>query len=286
MGKFKFNGKISEDFGLVIQTPPTYEFPERDLTVAHVPGRNGDVIIDNKCYKNVQRTYSVGIKYYQSSGYYVNFESILDWLNSSNGKYARLEDSYDSDVYRLASFQMNGSFIDYFGKGGAGTITFVCKPQRFLKEGEKDILFESNEAEIVNESSYVAKPLITVSGIDTDFDNVLRMSVIDHFGKATSSITISSYEGTMLFDSEDEVVTDQNGNDLSTNVGMNSLPFPELKTGRNEIVIERYRIESTTVESYSTILARAQHVCRSEYKTYAAIQQTAQEKIFVKSYLY
>lgn len=284
MGKFKFNGKLSEDFGLVIQTPPTYEYPERDLTVAHVPGRNGDVIIDNKCYKNVQRTYSVGIKYYQSSGYYVNFESILDWLNSSNGKYARLEDSYDADVYRLASFQMNGSFVDYFGKGGAGTITFECKPQRFLKVGEKDVLFVSNEAEIVNESSYVAKPLITVSGIETDFDNVLMMSVIDHFGKATSSITISSYEGTMLFDSEDEVVTDQNGNDLSINVGMNSLPFPELKTGRNEIIIERYRIESTTVDAYSTILAGTQHVCRSEYKTYAAIQQTAQEKIFVKSY--
>ena len=27
MGRFKFNGISSEDFGLVIQTPPTYVYP-------------------------------------------------------------------------------------------------------------------------------------------------------------------------------------------------------------------------------------------------------------------
>lgn len=284
MGKFEFNGKSSEDFGLVIQTPPTYEYPQRDITTEHVPGRNGDIVIDNKCYKNVKRTYSIGVKYYQSTGYYENFEAVLDWLNSANGQYVRLEDSYDSSVYRLASFQMEGSFVDYFGKGGAGTITFECKPQRFLKEGEKSILYNGNVADIVNDSSYFSKPLITVSGIETDFDNILMMTVMDHFRKATSSITISSYEGTMLFDSEEETVTDQNGNDLSANVGLNSLPFPELKTGRNEIRIDRYHIESSQVDSYSKLIVDSQHVCRSEYKTYAAIQQTAQEKIFAKSY--
>ena len=46
MGNFKFNGTSSEDLGLVIQTPPTYSFPERELETVHVPGRNGDLIID------------------------------------------------------------------------------------------------------------------------------------------------------------------------------------------------------------------------------------------------
>ena len=48
MGIFKFKDKTSEDFGLVVQTPPTYSYPERDVTITHIPGRDGDIIIDNK----------------------------------------------------------------------------------------------------------------------------------------------------------------------------------------------------------------------------------------------
>jgi len=288
MGKFSFNGKTSEDFGLVVQTPPTYEYPERDLTVAHVPGRNGDIIIDNQCYKNVQRTYSVGLKYYQSSGYYVSFEGILNWLNSANGKYVRLEDTYDSEVYRLASFQMNGNFTDYFGQGGATTITFECKPQRFLKIGEKEHKYVGNIAEINNDSNYVAKPYITIKGIGTNLDTVLMFSVFefsDNHRKSKSNIVISNYIGNMVFDSEEEVVTTTNEYyDLGDKVNLNGTEFPKLYPGRNQLVMNSYLIESTTVNAYSTILATSQSVCNSEYKTYAALEQTAQEKIFVKSY--
>lgn len=284
MGKFKFNGKSSEDFGLVVQTPPTYEYPDRDLTVTHIPGRNGDIILDNNCFRNVQRTYSVGTKYFQPNGYYENFSEVLTWLNSARGKYARLEDSYDPDVYRLASFQMSGSFIDYYGKGGATTVTFVCKPQRFLKSGEEETEYIGDTITIENVNGYTAKPEIKLYDIDVDFGVVLMMSVINCFGEAVSNVTITDYTGSLVLDSEDETATDLDGEDANDYIGLNSLPFPEFQSGANTIVLAEYNAEATTVNSYYTILSNNQYACLSEYKTYAALEQTAQSKIFVKSY--
>lgn len=58
-----FNDISSADLGLVIQAPPAYEFPERDMTSTHIVGRNGDLIVDNKCYKNVTRSYNLAMAY-------------------------------------------------------------------------------------------------------------------------------------------------------------------------------------------------------------------------------
>lgn len=283
MGKFEFNGKSTEDFGLVIQTPPTYEHPERDISKAHIPGRNGDIVLDNKCYKNVQRTYSIGLWYRESLGYYTSFQDILDWLNSANGKYARLEDTYDSEVYRLASFQMNGKFADYFGVGGAATITFDCKPQRFLKSGDIDIVYNDYTAEIANDSTYTAKPYVTISGIDTDNDSVMMLTVLNN-GKATSSITIYNFEGSLIFDSEEEVVMDSSLNDQNDKVNLNSKPFPQLEPGNNTLTLGMYNVKTTRVKAYSSIIFAEQTICKAEYKTYAALEQTAQEKVFMRSY--
>ena len=42
-GKLIFNDVSSEDLGVVIQTPPIYEYPERVYSSANIPGRNGDL---------------------------------------------------------------------------------------------------------------------------------------------------------------------------------------------------------------------------------------------------
>lgn len=284
MGQFKFNEHSTEDFGLVIQTPPVYSYPERDVTNTHVPGRNGDVVIDNKSYKNVERSYTIGMKFGRGSSYYLNFEAILDWLHSARGSYVRLEDSYDNDVYRLACFQSGGNFENYFNQAGAAQIKFNCKPQRYLKIGETKTIYTTP---IINPSNYVALPEITIKNIDTDTFGLLMMTVLDKDGKATSSISFTGYVGELTINSEDQTVYDSNDDDKYSVVSLNGKSFPTLGAGATSLEFKKYDIESSgIIDSYSTLLTTTQLSCAAEYKTYTAIESTNQEKIFIKSYEY
>ena len=49
---FTFDGKTSTDFGMYISGSGTYNAPERDVTTYNIPGRNGDLIVDNGRFLN------------------------------------------------------------------------------------------------------------------------------------------------------------------------------------------------------------------------------------------
>ena len=287
MGKFKFNGISSEDFGLVIQTPPTYVYPERDLTNNHIPGRSGDIIIDNKCFKNTERVYQIAKGFKKGTTYYENFQSILDWLNSANGSYARLEDSYDNDVYRLASFQVGGAITNYFDEAGATEIKFNCKPQRYLVIGEDNINYSGASLTIENPSRCLALPEITVKNINTGEYGVLMMSVLDKNGNASSSISFTEYIGDITLNSEDQTVYDSNGEDLYDMISLNGKGFPSFGESISSIQFAKYDVESTgVIGSYSSLILASQESCLAEYKTYAAIESSNQKKFLIKSYNY
>lgn len=287
MGKFKFNGISSEDFGLVIQTPPPYVYPERDLTNNHIPGRSGDIIVDNKCFKNTERTYQIAKGFNRGTTYYENFQSILDWLNSANGSYARLEDSYDSDVYRLASFQIGGAITNYFDEAGATEIKFNCKPQRYLVVGEEETKYYGATLSIENPSRCLALPEITVKNINTGEYGVLMMSVLDKSGNATSSISFTEYSGDITLNSEDQTVCDPNGEGLYDILSLNGKSFPSFGESVSSIQFAKYDIESSgPMSSYSSLILASQESCLAEYKTYSAIESSKQEKFLIKSYNY
>lgn len=288
-GKFTFNGKSSEDFGLVIQTPPVYTFPERDITVTHIPGRNGDIAVDNKCFKNTTREYSVAVWYMPGTGYYDNFEKILGWLNSAKGSYSRLEDTYDPEVYRKATFHFSGSFTDYYSKAGAINIQFDCKPQRYLKSGDEPTDYNGPIVEISSKYDYVSLPYITVVGVNTDttanLDKVLMMSVSNDTEMVERSIiTFQKYSGDVTIDSDEQTVTGSDNRDIYGNINLNGTPFPKFGKGTNKIGFKKYTLESTRLDSYNSKLTESQKTVSSEYKVYAAIQQLKQESFFIRKY--
>lgn len=289
-GSFTFNGKSSEDFGLVIQTPPVYTFPERDITVTHIPGRSGDITIDNKSYKNVKRAYSIALQYSSDKGYYDEFEKVLDWLNSANGSYATLEDTYDTKVYRKATFHLSGSFTDYYSKAGAIAIEFDCKPQRYLKAGDVETAFTGSTAVINSEYDYVSLPTIKIEGIDTEsvanLDKVLMMSVYGENSASSerTNITFQKYAGNVTINSEEQTVTSDDGRDIYGNINLNGTPFPRFRIGDNKIEFKKYQLELARFNSYANKLNTYQKSVSSEYKIYSAIQQLEQQSFFVKTY--
>ena len=216
MGVIIFNNKSSSDCRIQVAHPPGYAYPERDYTITHIPGRNGDIIQDNGCYKNVERTYEVSFDAL-SEDFATYANAVSAWLHSRTG-YARLEDSYEPNYYRMATYQESSMFENLYNKAGTATIVFECKPQRFLKTGDNIITIQ-NSLTIMNPTGFEAYPLFKVTGTS----GVLTVN--------GNSITFSSINDFIMLDCELQDAYKENINKNSTISGT----FPVLKPGSNTI---------------------------------------------------
>ena len=216
MGVIIFNNKSSADCRIQVAHPPGYAYPERDYTVTHIPGRNGDIIQDNGCYKNVERTYEVSFDV-PNEDFATYANAVSAWLHSTTG-YARLEDSYEPNYYRMATYQESNIFENLYNQAGTATIVFECKPQRFLKTGDNTIAIQ-NSLTIMNPTGFEAYPLFKVTGTS----GVLTVN--------GNSITFSSIDNFVMLDCELQDAYKENINKNSTISGT----FPVLKPGSNTI---------------------------------------------------
>lgn len=216
MGVIIFNNKSSADCRIQVAHPPGYAYPERDYTITHIPGRNGDIIQDNGCYKNVERTYEVSFDA-PNEDFATYANAVSAWLHSTTG-YARLEDSYEPNYYRMATYQESNIFENLYNQAGTATIVFECKPQRFLKTGDNIITIQ-NSLTIMNPTGFEAYPLFKVTGTS----GVLTVN--------GNSITFSSIDGFVMLDCELQDAYKENINKNSTISGT----FPVLKIGSNTI---------------------------------------------------
>lgn len=185
MGVITYNGISSSEYGILVEHPPGYHIPERDYEYIHVPGRNGDLLIDKGSYLNSTRTYEIAFgddeavlysglpilrrekvpnTYPPAYSYSPAISSITGpatawigetyhsmaakvarWLHSASG-YARLEDTYDPDHFMLASYVNEVDIENVLAHAGRAEIEFNCKPQRYLKSGEDTVYGETGSA--------------------------------------------------------------------------------------------------------------------------------------------
>lgn len=288
MGNVKFGGISTRDLDLVIQSPPAYNFPEKDVEIQHVPGRNGDIVIDKNCYKNVDRSYSVAAVFKSGTDFISNSEKIIQWLTSKSG-YQRLEDSYDPDVYRLAEFKNDGSLVNYYDEATAINITFNCKPQRYLKIGENPIKYDGNEIVIHNPTLMPSLPEIELSNFTVDDTHVLMLTIEDYKDDIQSIVTISvpSEYDSMIIDSENQVVYNKDGNNiinLGEYVNFNGLDFPKLPMNDNTLYLKKYIKNEKYVEKYSTLIDNEKETVFALYKPYETLVEAKQDSASLKSY--
>lgn len=135
-GKLVFDGVDITDYGLTISGEGTYDAPERDETRFEIPGRNGDIVVDNGRYKNITVKYPVNIE----RDFSEKIGALRSFLMSHKG-YFRMEDSYHPDEYRMARYAGPLTFdeVGPLSKWATFELIFDCMPQRFLKSGEKEI---------------------------------------------------------------------------------------------------------------------------------------------------
>lgn len=129
---FVYNGVDSRDYGVYISGQQTFGAPKKAYTFYNIPGRNGALVGYDNRFENLNISYKAFI-YKDFEKNLANFRS---FLLSVNG-YARLEDSYHPDEFRMAAYV--GPFeptVRSQNDAGSFTITFNCKPQRYLLSGE------------------------------------------------------------------------------------------------------------------------------------------------------
>ena len=158
-----YNGTDLRDFNVYISGSGTFNAPERDVKIVSIPGRNGDLTLDNGRYKNITLKYPAFIVEHFSE----NIEALRDFLLSNIG-YKKLEDTYHPEEYRKA--RVTGSFtakpLDELNAANF-ELTFDCMPQRFLKSGDESNSFRgevgsTTSGTIYNPTRQNALPLIRV----------------------------------------------------------------------------------------------------------------------------
>ena len=287
MGNFKFGDHSTKDFDLVIQTPPTYTFPEKDITTTHIPGRNGDVIVDNDSYKNIERTYSVASVFRPGTDFVANSERIIEWLTKYTG-YVRLEDTYDNTVYRMATYKNGGSFVNLYDRATAIDISFDCKPQRYLKIGEKPINFVSSNIELRNPTSMPSLPIIKLNDLNISKEYVYMLSVKNYKNEVVSLITLNDLPtDNLVIDSENQMVyttKDNNTMNMANFLSLNGLEFPKFYKENNQILLKNYSQYKKDVEKYSNLIDNNKETCYALYRPYDTLVETAQDTARIISY--
>ena len=160
-----WNNVTSDSLGIFVEAAPFYVKPKRKVDVYSVPGRSGDIIRPQDAWDNVDQDYEIFAGDGSEHAVPGAFSSVAAWLYGPSG-YQRLEDDFDPDHFRLAHFVGPVDIDNIMTRVGRAKITFNCKPQRFLKSGEKKITFTSND-EIRNNTLFPAKPLILIYGNGT-----------------------------------------------------------------------------------------------------------------------
>ena len=220
MGIVIFNGISSNDLHIQVQTEPDYDFPEKDYEVTHVPGRNGDIVIDQGSWQNVSRKYNLAMDAGKIS-YTEVASKLVQWLHSASG-YARLEDSYEPDFYRMAMYKDSGSISNIYNKAGQIEIEFTCKPQRYFKSGEIADIFTTS-TEYRNPTDFPAKPLIKIHGSGSGTVKI-----------GAYTVTINDILDGMVVDSEQQ---DTYKDQTNCNSKVSITEYPKLIAGNNAISI-------------------------------------------------
>ena len=159
---FTLGGVSSKEYGIIMTAPPVQVIPERDVEIISVAGRSGDLIKDNGRYKNVPLSYSCAILPLEGKTFRETVDAAIQALRVAAG-YRRLEDTYNPNRFRFARISSTVSVSSIVEQAGEFTLTFDCKPQRFLLSGETAQTFTSS-GKISNPTAEIALPLITVYG--------------------------------------------------------------------------------------------------------------------------
>lgn len=243
---FVFGGINSADYGVFISGTATFDSPVKDIGVVTIPGRSGNVIFDNKRFDNLDIVYHCFIP----RGFVEKFDDFKAALMSKTG-YQRLEDTFQPDYFRRG--YIVGPIQPLTGalnRSASFDVTFTCKPQRYLKLGERALTLNyttpgPGTKNIHNRTLYYSKPLIQVRSAAhgtgtieihrkdaTNADDYYSVTINDNL---TGTMYLDSETGNAYYESTSTGTVRKlaMNNKILTNIN----GFPQIAPGFNQVVV-------------------------------------------------
>lgn len=216
---FVFKNRSSADFGLKIININDLSSSSRRFTKVTVPGRSGDLIIDDGSYENFILNIECDIDAQGNSIEEVSTE-IKAWLQSDSSYHTLMLS--DKNKYYEAAFISNLDIERQFKDFGGCLLVFDCKPFRKYLNDEKITITEPTK--MFNYSSISSSPYMKIYG---QGDVTIHIS--------NQSLVLKGIEDFMEVDSEImNCYKTINGVVENTNNKMYT-GFPILKPGENDI---------------------------------------------------
>lgn len=157
-----FDGEDSRNYGVYITGQAVFNAPEREVEMITIPARNGAFALDQGRFENIEVTYPAGIFADTEADFAQAISDFRNFLCSRKG-YCRLTDDYNPDEYRMAIYKDGLDVKLSELKAGEFTITFNCKPQRFLTSGDTAVTV-ANGGTITNPTLFESRPLLEADG--------------------------------------------------------------------------------------------------------------------------
>lgn len=227
---FTFDGKNSLNYGVYITGAGVYNAPARVVEKISVPGRNGDILIDQGRFENYILKYPAGAFGSDQADFASKIQTIRN-LMCSRPDYCRLTDEYNPDEFRLAAY-LSGLEMDPvpFQRAAEFTLAFDCKPQRFLLSGEAEQTYTASGT-IENPTAFPARPLLIVTGYGNLTVGTDTLTILDGGGGAAQVLYIDC--------EAQEAWELVGGAKVSRNdyIQYSTKEFPVLKGGTNTITL-------------------------------------------------
>ncbi len=214
---FWIDGKRSDDLGIKLQSPITFSAPIPNVTIQSIPGRNGDLHFFDGSYSNVTGTARCFLL--DEENIAVTLSSIARACLLEPG-YHRLEVSSEPGFYRMARVSSGVDTEIRKNILAPFSLTFDCKPQKFLISGETEIELPEHGGVLYN-YWFPSLPLIRIYGSGSG-------SII------VNNVTISISNIDEYLDLDCDIQEAYKGKELKNNT-ISSNRFPVLQSGSNSI---------------------------------------------------
>lgn len=153
---FVYDGKCSKDFGIIVKNVKRHNAPSRDIETISIPGRDGNLYIDNGSY-GIRK---IEIETYIKNDVARNAELINEWLYKS---FAIRKLHFTDEQCYYEGICINAiDFAQVYRYFDIAKIVFECKPYKKLFEGDRTVKLTSPKT-IVNPGCN-SRPYIKITG--------------------------------------------------------------------------------------------------------------------------
>lgn len=220
---YKWNNTTFNSKGIIIEKVPVIPRAEHSYTIYEIPGRNGDLTIDDKTYKSIP--FSMECHFKEGA----NVNEIRAFLDGYGTLQVDNEKAYIGRITNQIDFEKVVRFQKFI-------IQFMLQP--VAKALTSTTVTRTTTGSFTSDTYTNSYPTITIT---CSGDTTITLNGI--------SFTIHSADGTYILDCEAKVITKSGANAS----GVMSGDFPFVKNGTNNLTVSG-TVTAMTIEYKKTYL--------------------------------